>query len=176
MKFAVQVSAPRTTCPISKTDRTLGDVIETIYPLNTEFALVVWNNVFVPISYKYDVSVIVDDILAMVAAIAHNEFGHMNIWWPSNTFRANWTLAWNATEITIDSHWESVIGGTEALLNAASVVTVEKVLFLAEWGSLLRMLRESIGDCSKGIELSLDLCALDNALKDVPWRGQLYED
>jgi len=159
---------------VSSSDATLCEAIETMFPLLTEFAIMVWNDVFIPITYKYDISIIINDVLALVTSIADQEAGTTVIEWPSNTFRARWALTWAANEVTIKSSWESVIGGTESLLNAASDLIIEKDAFLAEWGSLLRVLSDVIHRFTEGVKVEFDLSALDATIHRIPSRGHLY--
>lgn len=174
MKFAIQTSNPKPTRMVSSSDATLGEAIETMFPLLTEFAIIIWNNVYVPITYKYDVSIIINDVIEMVTAIGDRETGLMTIDWPSNTFQARWALTWTANNVTINSSWGSVIGGTEALLNAASTLTIEKEAFLAEWGNLLRMLNALILKFSDGIKVEFDLSVLNRVAHQMPSSGHLY--
>ena len=174
MQFAIQTSNPRPTRMVSGSDASVGEAIETIFPLLTEFAVLVWNNVYVPLNYKYDISVIFDDIVLLVHSLVEGEHGEFSIEWPSNTFHAKWRLSWTAEEVTVKGSWKSVIGGTEALLNAAPVITVGKEAFLAEWGNLLRFVRDLIRKCSEGVRLAFDLSALDRLLQRIPLTGQLY--
>jgi len=49
--------------------RDLGDAIQAAFPLETEDAQLVWHRLSVPLSYKYDFSVIIEDIIAMLAYV-----------------------------------------------------------------------------------------------------------
>lgn len=174
MKFAIQVSNPKPAYMVSSSDATLGEAIETMFPLLTEFAIMVWNDIYIPMTYKYDVGVIIDDIINMVTEITDHETGSMTIDWPSNTFRTKWALTWTSNEVTINGKWESVIGGTETLLNDSPILTIEKDAFLAEWGSLLRVLNQLILKSSEGIKVEFDLSVLDKAVRRIPSPSQLY--
>ena len=46
-------------------------------------------------------------------------------------------MEWEKGYLTIESDWEGVIGGVEALLNERSSLFLEKDSFLFEWKSLL---------------------------------------
>jgi hypothetical protein len=174
MKFAIQISNPRPMSMVHSHDATLSDAIQSMFPLLTEFAIIVWNDVYVPITYKLDVSLIINDVVEMVGSIANQQTGTLTIDWPSSTFRARWTLTWAANELSINSTWDSVIGGAEALLNAAPALTIEKTAFLAEWANLLRLVRDLVSECSEGVKLEFDLSELRAAVDRLPLGGHLY--
>lgn len=175
MDFAIQASNPRTTCRVSGEDSTLGEAIETIFPLATEFLLIVWNGVYVPLTYKYDVSVIIDDVLRLVSCIRDAEEGQLTLDWPSSTFRSRWVLAWSKSQVNVHARWESVIGGTESLLNDVPTITVDKVDFLSEWVVMLEMVSKSVRERSVGVKVAFDLSLLDGILATLPSRGRLYK-
>ena len=56
MAFYIQASNPRFIESISYEVESLSDAVESIFPLNTENAFLVWNYISVPLSYKYDIS------------------------------------------------------------------------------------------------------------------------
>jgi hypothetical protein len=172
MKFFVQASDPQTSCFMSEDDLTLAEAIETIFPLHTDFAILVWNDVYVPLTYKYDISIIINDVLIMLASLIASEKGSTTIHWPSNTFRARWILTWSAAELVIISSWESVIGGTEFLLNKAPVLTIEKKVFLSEWVNLLRKVSNSVLTRSGSIDPTPVLADLDSVLNRIISEGK----
>jgi hypothetical protein len=174
MQFAIQTSNPIATGQISDDDMTLGEAIESIFPLLTEFAIIIWHDVYVPLNYKYDVSVMFEDILAMMSAIATREFGDLSIDWPSNTFCAKWRLSWKANELSIETHWTSVLGGAEEMLNACPQLTMDKNQFLAEWCGLIRIVRNAIFEVSHSSTALGHLSTLDTAICQVTIPGCLY--
>ena len=53
MIFSVQASNPKYWKNVlDEEDSSLSDAIETIFPLNTEYAFLEWNHIFIPLSYK----------------------------------------------------------------------------------------------------------------------------
>ena len=62
MNFCIQASNPRVQHKIDYEDSSLSDIIETIYPLYTEHAILTWNYISIPLSYKYDISYMIDDL------------------------------------------------------------------------------------------------------------------
>jgi hypothetical protein len=168
MKFFIQASDPRPSGLVSANDSSLGEAIETIFPLRTDFALLGWNDVYVPLTYKYDISIIISDILSMLDSILASDAGSFAVYWPSNTFCARWILTWSATELHIATTWDSVIGGTESMLNNVPDLDLEKNAFLSEWKPLLRKVRESITTTSGSVDTRLMLVHLESTLSKLP--------
>lgn len=174
MQFAIQPSNPVPANRAGEDDTALGEVIESIFPLLTEFAIIIWHDIYVPISYKYDVSVMINDILAMLDAIITQESGILSIDWPSSTFCARWRLQWTTKEVFIDTRWTSVLGGVENLLNANPHLVTDKEQFLAEWGGLIRVVRKAICKSLHDSSAQSHLSSLDQFISRIKIRGCLY--
>lgn len=141
MQFAVQASNPRIVKEIEVNgDESLSELIETLFPLESEYAFVIWCGIFVPLNYKYDISIIVDDIVHIVKEITKNETGDICVFWPSSTFRADWTITWNKESVRISAKWHSVIGGIEIVLNSFPEIKLTKENFVSEWCEILRFI------------------------------------
>ena len=56
MKFLIQANSPECTMNFDKEDYNLATAIETIFPLMTENAILMWHHLCIPLSYKYDIS------------------------------------------------------------------------------------------------------------------------
>jgi hypothetical protein len=168
MEFLIQANNPRPSNLVSPDDSSLGEAIETIFPLHTDFVLLGWNNVYVPLTYKYDISVIINDIIAMLNSIVARDEGSITVFWPSNTFRTRWILTWTATELAITTAWESVIGGTESMLNKVPSLNIDKQTFLSEWKPLLQSIKTSILMMSGTVDTTFMLADLDSILSRLP--------
>ena len=66
LNFYIQASNPRFQDSINIYDESLSDAIESVFPLNTENAILVWNYISIPLSYKYDISYMIEDILQLL--------------------------------------------------------------------------------------------------------------
>src|SRR5438067_2089483 len=142
--FVIQASNPRALVCFDADDASLSDAIQTVFPLEAEYALLTWNWIYVPLSYKYDLSLMVDDIIALVEAMTSEEGGHKSIRWPSNTFAATWNIDWKGGEATITATWECVIGSTEGLLNSRPIVVVGFRDFVREWRRPLEVVTSAL--------------------------------
>ena len=142
--FWIQASCPKWTTKASQEDDTLCDAIQTIFPLDTEVALLVWRNVYVPLNYKYCVSFLVDDIIAMIDQLMGAADGRWKLEWPSNDFAATWEFQWHDDHLEIDTQWRVVVGGTEDLLRQRPKLEISLAAFLGEWTKLLVTVLEAL--------------------------------
>jgi hypothetical protein len=168
MQFMIQASDPQPSNLVSPEDLSLGEAMETIFPLTTEFALLAWNDVYVPLTYKYDLSVMIDDIMKMLNKVVSIDDGTATICWPSNTFSSQWTLTWSTSGLSIAAVWESVIGGTEGLLNRVAYLEIDKNEFLFAWKPLLRKIRGCITAYSGSVDTKFLLVDLEATLDRLP--------
>jgi hypothetical protein len=173
-RFAIQASRPRTTAERDSGDETLSDAIQTVFPLETEFALMIWNWVYIPIHYKYDVSIMTDDIVDLVDAILASPTGHQTIQWASSTFAATWKVDWTPETTTVHAEWDTVLGDVEAALRAKPAIQVATSDFVAEWRELLDVVAEALA--ASGYDDLEGLQRLKGVAARVRSRGILYRD
>ncbi|MEO7594939.1 MAG: hypothetical protein ABI134_27225, partial [Byssovorax sp.] len=62
-EFFIQSSNPRSSSECDADDASLCDAVQTVFPMATESMIMVWSGVYIPLGYKYDVSLMVDDII-----------------------------------------------------------------------------------------------------------------
>ncbi|MBC2256441.1 hypothetical protein HCB46_13390 [Listeria ivanovii] len=175
MDFLIQANTPRKTGIFESDDYDLSTAIETIFPMLTEDAILVWNHIYVPLSYKYDISCMMEDIIKMINSIRLSLSGELEIRWPSNTFESTWHIKWEAGVITVTAFWETVVGDTVDLLNAKNKLTMETGKFMNEWKLLMSNVLEAL--LFSGYNAN-ELCGMNklideyNAIKGL---GVLYE-
>jgi hypothetical protein len=144
MVFYIQISNPEFNKDINiASAETLSEAIEDIFPMETEDAIINWNGTRIPLSYKYDISCICEDIIEMAERLLVEKKGNIQIEWPSNTFRATWDLTWEGNEIECSAIWHDVSGNMEEVLNCKNQISMSLDDFLSEWGSIIR----KITDC-----------------------------
>ena len=114
---------------------TLEDLLESAFPLDTDDAVLYWNEIPVPISYKYDLPVMIEEIEEVIEAVVDGE--STSVQWPSNTFRATWHLRRYGERMKIAAEWESVAHNREIELNDSGEVEVEVTGFLENWSKLI---------------------------------------
>lgn len=173
-RFVIQSSQPHSLGVADANDVSVSDAMQTVFPLETEHALMCFNSIYVPLTYKYDLSEMIQDVFSMTESIAMQACGSCVIDWPSNTFASRWSLAWGNGIIELQSEWRSVIGSTEALLEQKSALRVEISEFLAEWRRPLEVIREALDAAGYREIMPREIERIDNAISRIPRRGVLY--
>ncbi|WP_208178664.1 hypothetical protein [Hymenobacter negativus] len=123
-------------------DTSLGEALESCFPYLLDGARLHWNGVPVPLSYKYDLSIVVHNVVGLVRQLRTVTQGSFSICWPSNTFHASWLVEMAAGRVRVTASWHSVSaqdGPLEEALNAVPVVEAEQAAFMAQWVALLRL-------------------------------------
>jgi hypothetical protein len=130
-------------------DTTLSEALESCFPHLLDGAVLHWRGIAVPLSYKYDLSIIIQAVLALVRHLRTGSGKNFAIAWPSNTFRTDWHVALIGSRVRVTAAWESVSaqwGPLEEALNAAPVVEASRADFLAQWVALLRFANQALLD------------------------------
>jgi hypothetical protein len=138
MFFAIQVSNPAILSVKKKRQEDLAEALNAIFPDKTEEAYILWNWVPVRVSYKYDLSVMIEDILNMLIFLTASESGSYRVSFGSSTLNAEWQLNWNDNQLTIFSNWHSPADFYTDLLNSRNKLEINRDAFLWEWKAVLR--------------------------------------
>ena len=175
MNFRVQTSIPKNIKIYCDDDEKLSEAIETIFPMMTEEAFLVWNTIYIPLNYKYDVSYMIEDLLNMLRYLRREVNGEMKIDWSSNTFACEWFLTWDEKMLRIKANWKSVLGHAEELLNKSNEIYIGKTLFISEWKMLLEILIENLQQCGYNIKNLMGMDKLIEEYSFIDKYGLLYE-
>ncbi len=176
MRFCIQISNPRTVPCKSKKFDDLSDAIEEVYPMYTEDLYIQWNHISIRLEYKYDISVIIQDILEMLKTVLASEQGSHKVMFGSNTFCANWELEWDSEEMLIKSNWSGVMGDIENILNERSKLNISKKQFLSEWKMLLRRIILDLENLELSFEDSHDWELLKELESSITGSGVFYSE
>ena len=136
-------------------DTSLGEALESCFPNMMNGARLHWNGVPVPLSYKYDLSIIVHDVVDLVRQLRTRTQGSFSICWPSNTFQASWLVEIAAGRVRVTASWYSVSaqeGPLEDALNAAPVVEAKQAAFMAQWAALLHLAHQCLNETGYTLE------------------------
>lgn len=79
MVFCIQASAPDYCKKINLNNKCLSEAIESVFLLQTENAIMRWNYICIPLSYKYDISYMIDDILKLIGRLQDDVSGRIII-------------------------------------------------------------------------------------------------
>lgn len=165
MSFAIQLGCPKFEIFDNDiVDETINveEAIELIFPLETEFLIMIWNKVCIPLTYKYDVSIMINDFISILNFMNSDQGKELVIEWPSNTFSGNWILSKSKNKINISSKWTAVIGDIETQLNERNSILMDQKLFEIEIRKILCFLNSAL----KKSGLDLDKIYDYNHLKE----------
>lgn len=125
MSFQIQASNPRALQTFDPDDASVSDAMQTIFLMNIEDAHMKWNGIHVPLSYKYTISFMMSDLLAIICRLTNEAAGSLTNRWPTNDLEATWHIEWNGEALAIRSEWETVVGGTVHLLTARPTIAIK---------------------------------------------------
>lgn len=175
-RFAVQASNPRSLTAFDTDDQSLSDAIQTVFPLETEYALIVWNWVYIPLSYKYDISMMAEDLIKLIELMFSKESGSRTIQWPSNTFASTWSVEWNNETTTVKAEWDCVLGETEPVLATKPIILLRTADFINEWKRLLETVGEALTAAGYTPEHLVGMRSLNEVIGRISHYGILYRD
>lgn len=175
-QFWIQAGSPR--CQVVRLDDgvTLDEAVEAVFPSETEEAIVVWQHVYIPIGYRYDVSTILRDVVLMVRRLLSADEGQWELDWPSNTFSARWRFEWSEDDLKVMAlEWRAVVGDTEELLRSRPVVEIGRAEFVCEWRVLLERVLAALVACDgRPPSIEPDLQSLREVIRWIERPGRLY--
>ncbi len=153
--FKIQISNPEILGIIDENDTNIEEAIQTIYPVETEYAFMIWNHIFIPLSYKYDISLMIKDFILIYQFLRSEKEKTWQLHWASNTFASYWELIKDGDYIQIKTIWNTVIGKLESVLNSNSEMTIKSALLAQEIQIIIVFIKkslESVGYNSENLE------------------------
>lgn len=147
MIFYMQANNPKCQGALDFNNTFLSEAIEDIFPLYTENAIMSWNYISIPLSYKYDISYMIDDIVKLLNVLRNKKSGKYIVNWLPDTFRCNWSICWKEGEMEIDSMWECTVGDLENILNNRNKIIISVAAFSAEWKKILEVIIKNLEMC-----------------------------
>lgn len=174
-EFWIQASCPRLRTAKDPCALSIDEAVESVFPRETENAVIVWRHVYIPLSYKYDVGTILRDVLQMIQELSADS-GQWEVEWPSNTFGAHWHFKWEGDSLVVTaSEWRSVVGDTEELLRSRSTIQIGKSEFVCEWKALLERVQTALLKGGYVPELVPELLQLAATIGKIERYGVLYQ-
>ncbi|MFE5124979.1 hypothetical protein [Streptomyces sp. NPDC056669] len=150
MSFRLQTGNPET-LKVGPADD-MADATGQMYPMETEDAILFWNRVPVRLEYRYDIPVLLDDLIPLLEEVQNPAFSQTQVHWGSDTFSTEWNIVRDGDFLRIDSRWDSAHGSYEFLLNDRSQLTVGIDSFVAEWLKVLRRITSDLIICHVRLE------------------------
>lgn len=176
MDFYIQASKPRITEQFDANDECLSDAMETAFPLYTENAFVYWHHIPISLSYKYDLSYMVEDLIELFDVLTCEEQGKCEIQWLPDTFRCDWCMSWEGDQLTIQANWENLAGNVQTLLQAYPTVKIDKQDFMCEWRSVFEAIVYSLHECGYDCHSLRGLPELEKIVNRMGKSGVLYHE
>ena len=174
MPFWIQTGNPSVVpSPTISPESDLAETVQAVFPMETEDAVIVWNHIRVPLSYKYDVSVVMEDVVGLSEFLLGSSKS-TRVSFGSDTFQAIWRIERLDRHIRVDSEWASVAGDIENVLNERRSLEIPTADFLAEWNELTRKVLECCSLAGVQVVGSAALERLQGIAKAIPCRGRLY--
>lgn len=174
-QFWIQVGSPRWHGQVESDATSLDEAVDSVFLRDTEDALIVWNHVYIPLSYKYDVAIILLDVIAMIETLLDNEAGEWQIDWPSNTFLARWNFKWKREDLVVTAlQWLSVVGDTEEILRGRPALSIGKMEFVCEWKALLERVHVALLGAGFSACSFSEIERLGSTISRIPSYGILY--
>jgi hypothetical protein len=137
--FRIEKGSPKVNTNIAGFAEDIGEAIQIAFPLETEDAMLHWGERKVPISYKYDLSVILEDVVGMLEWCKRSSSTSLDVDFGSDTFAAEWHLERQRDSLSITVLWRSVSGDHEEELNQYGPVLIQCSRFVNEWNAVLRV-------------------------------------
>ena len=162
--FKIDAGNPRNSSAYDATDATLSEAIYTIFPMDTEDAMLFWGDEGIPLSYRYDISTMIDDILEMLSALQSNDTGTWSVAWSSNTFAGTWDFKWFENSLDIKAYWREEFEASE-YLKTHTALKVERTQFINEWKKITRVLLLNLEKCGCTRDNLIDMWLLLEASK-----------
>ena len=174
MTFFIQASSPAVVAEVDASEDDLREAIEDVFEFETEDAILNWNGVSVVVSYKYDISVMVDDLVDMLLAVQSTSVGSLVVTWPSNTFQATWHITWDERGLACTATWNSVSGGVEDVLSKTGDINLSRGAFLAEWKAPLERVVSALRRAGYSARELPRLEQIEQILAHLVQPGRLY--
>jgi hypothetical protein len=154
--FKIQPSNPQNNSTFDKEDGKLSEAIYTIFPLETEDAVLSWGEADISLSYRYDIATMIDDLIEMLFTLHDQKAGEWRVAWPSNSFAATWTFEWSGDDLKIKATWREEFQADD-YLKAHDTITVGKSFFLEEWRAVIVVLIDNLTECGYSINNLSDM-------------------
>ena len=156
LNFKINTCIPKNNLAFDNEDIKVSEAIYTIFPLETEDAVLFWGKEQILLSYRYDISTMIDDIIQMIFNLKNQNVREWSVDWPSNTFACNWKIKWINDSLEIVSNWREEFNATE-YLRKNNVIKIGKTEFLNEWKNIIDILIHHLTECGYNNQNLLDM-------------------
>jgi hypothetical protein len=141
--FYIQHSCPSIIKSTKNQFAELNEAIQHVFPMDTEMAFLFWNGHYIAMSYKYDISVCIDDIILCLDKINSGKSEKIFLTFGSDTFNAIWEINCNNGSLYITAQWDYVRGLEKYIDNKTTIKTTSQD-FTSEWIGILQIIDQAL--------------------------------
>lgn len=156
LNFNIDACKPDNNSVFDKDDTKIAEAIYTIFPLKTENAILFWGEEQIELSYRYDFSIMIEDILEMILNLQSKTVGEWSVDWSSDTFATNWNLIWSERKLEITAVWREEFNAKNYLKDN-NIIKIDKYIFLNEWKGVLNALIFNLLECGYDDKSLIDM-------------------
>lgn len=142
MSFSIICNNPRGGGLLNEADETLGDAVQSVFELDDEDAKLEWNGIVFSLNYKYDLGMMVDDVVSMLKTMIAAAEGNMTIEWVSTGFPFAWRIDWLDDRAKVSA--VSRDPGSGQKMFGLEVMETSKHEFIQEWRSVLQIIKAKL--------------------------------
>lgn len=141
MSFAVRLGQAHCLRHLDTSDSTLAEAIQTVFPLEGH-AVLEWNRMEFQLSYKYDLSLMMEDLLSLLQVVSSTRQGEQEVDWPSSGFPYLWRITWNDPMLQVVASSRDEPGATRR--PSPAILRTTRQDFLLAWQPLLSRVQECL--------------------------------
>ena len=172
--FMIDPGQPEPNVGIAGRAVDLQEAIQMCFPMDTCDARVQWGDVSIPLSYKYDLGIILDNIVGLMESCIEGR--PVDVRFGSDTFSASWSIRPLGDSVAVESNWYSVVGDTEVQLNRMAVQEIPKRYFLEQWCAVLRTMVVGVDSAGVAIQDRRLLETIKELIRRVERNGPVLCD
>jgi hypothetical protein len=172
-RFIVQASNPRSLTSFDDEDCDIMDAIQTIFPMQAEYAYIVWQHVHIPVNYKYTMSHFLPSIVDAIDRLMQSDAGTLVSESLAQELPAVWYMSWTGDELNVRFEWRTPPGQT---LVAHPTLNLSKSAFVNEWKQVLGVVLRALSTAGYTDEHLSDLDRLRRVYESIPQPGVLYRE
>ncbi|HYO52429.1 hypothetical protein [Archangium sp.] len=135
MSFGIRLGHADCLRQLDVSDSTLTEAIQTVFPLEGH-AVLEWDSLEFQLNYKYDLSMMMEDLLSLLRAVLSTGPGEREVNWPSSGFPYIWHISWSDPTLEVVASSRDEAGATR--LPSPPVLRTTRREFLVAWQPLLR--------------------------------------
>jgi hypothetical protein len=135
MSFGIRLGHADCLRCLDESDSTLAEAIQTVFPLEGH-AILEWDGLEFQLNYKYDLSMMMEDLLSLLQAVLSTNPGEREVNWPSSGFPYIWRVSWNDSTLEVVASSRDEAGAIH--MPNPPVLRTTRREFLVAWQPLLR--------------------------------------